>query len=253
MRTRNVTCDELRSVLHGYVDGELDLVRGLEAERHLDACAACARLRDQQQVLRQALGNAALYHPAPDDLRQRIRSSFRPHASRAHFPRLTWPVLGVAASLALVLLLAWIVVRGRPALTAEEPVTQLVLASHARSLIGDHLLDVESSDQHTVKPWLDERLDFAPPVKDLAGEGFPLAGGRLEYVDQRPAAALVYRRHKHIINLFVWPAAEPDEAPRAETRRGYNLVHWTKGGLTCWAVSDLNPDELRLFVELIRG
>lgn len=248
-----MNCEELRSLLHGYVDGELGLERDLEIERHLEGCPACSSAVTRLQSLRQTLADAPLYHRAPAALRERIQSSLRRESRpRAVFPRLPWWPLGLAASLAFIALVAWGALRIAALPSAQEMVAQQVVSSHARSLLPGHLYDVESSNQHTVKPWFNGRVDFAPPVKDL-DQGFPLKGGRIDVVDARNVAALVYERHGHIINLFVWPA-RPDTAspPRASTRQGYHVIHWTDADLTYWVVSDLNEAELWQFVELIR-
>jgi anti-sigma factor RsiW len=135
---------------------------------------------------------------------------------------------------------------------ADERLAREVVAGHARSLMADHLMDIASSDQHTVKPWIAGKLDFSPPVKDLAAQGYALAGGRLDYLGERGVMALVYRRRAHVINLFVWPDAAGAETPlRTDTRQGYNLVHFSRAGMVFWAVSDLNPDELRAFAALL--
>jgi anti-sigma factor RsiW len=132
-------------------------------------------------------------------------------------------------------------------------VAQDVVVNHVRSLLADHLTDVASSDRHTVKPWFAGKLDFAPSVVDLSAEGFPLVGGRLDYLEHRPVAALVYGRRKHTINLFIWPSEHASGgAPQSTTNQGYQIAHWHEAGTTYWAISDLNSGELRQFVQLIR-
>ena len=164
------------------------------------------------------------------------------------------PLLAVAASLALIMAAGWGLARVLLARPDDAFLTQELVAGHVRSqMLPSHRFDVESSDAHTVKPWFEGKLDFSPPVKDLAGQGFPLIGGRLDYLHNRPVAALVYRRRKHSINLFIWPSSPGDEAatPKA-TRQGFHMIRWTRSGMTFWAVSDLNEVELQEFVRLIQ-
>jgi anti-sigma factor RsiW len=240
--------------LTAYFDGELDAARGRAFEDHLAACPDCAHELAALRELRAALQGGSFHHQPPVSLEGRVREALRqarpsPAADRRWMARLT-----VAASLAAAVLLgvtiglAWRTLSGDDRLAAE------VTAGHARSLLAEHLFDVASTDRHTVKPWFQGRTDFSPPVLDLKDQAFPLAGGRLDFLDGRTAAALVYRRQQHVINLFIWPAAEGrDSDVRALSRRGYNLAHWTAAGLNFWAVSDLNADELQEFARLVRN
>jgi len=202
-------------------------------EQHMRSCPSCV------------LQTHARYYEAPAGLEQKIRQSLR----RENSAPSPWRWLAIAASLLLAASIAWNMALLRSRMDTHQVLAASVLSAHVRSLAGTHLLDVLSSDQHTVKPWFNGKLDFSPAVKDL--EGFPLLGGRLEYLDSHPAAALVYGRQKHIINLFIWPSAATT-AEVSETRNGYHLQSWSSGGMTFWAVSDLNETELRQFVRLYR-
>jgi anti-sigma factor RsiW len=203
---------------------------------HLESCPSCV------------IGAHALYYEAPPGLERKIRQSLR-RETKAHSYLQDWRLAAIAASLLLIASLAANIQLFRSRVPAQQLTADAVISAHLRSLAGKHLLDVPSSDQHTVKPWFNGKLDFSPPVKTLPG--FPLIGGRLEYLEGRPAAALIYGRNKHIINLFIWPVPKP--APqKTTTHNGYHLETWSSDGMTFWAVSDLNEPELQDFITLYR-
>jgi anti-sigma factor RsiW len=243
-----MTHRELELQLDAYVDGELAPQEARELEAHLRECSDCARLHQARVALSAAIREQVPAFAAPDGLRTRIEAALR--RTRPAVPRLAWRGLAFAASLAVVAVGSWRLALDR---AAGETLTDQVLASHVRSLMPGHLTDVVSSDQHTVKPWFNGKLDFSPPVYDFAGRGFPLVGARLDYVGGRPVAALVYGRRQHVINVFIWPAAQgPGEGPSAATRQGYHLLHWTTPAYVYWAVSDLGLYELRDFAGLLQ-
>jgi anti-sigma factor RsiW len=260
-----MTCEEARPLIHGYADAELDLAASLEIERHLAGCAACAATYREIGVLRAALRSGAVNFDAPETLRAAIRGAIGDarraegggrRASTMRLPSTFRPPSPFTAALAVAAVLLVIVLAGglrRGGSSSDDLIGNEIVASHVRSLMANHLADVISSNQHTVKPWFDGKIDFAPTVVDFAAQGFPLSGGRLDYAEGRPVAALVYRRREHIINLFTWPIGDSREsAPRLEKRQGYNLVHWTRSGMEYWAVSNLNGAELMKFAALVR-
>ncbi|HKA34237.1 MAG TPA: anti-sigma factor [Candidatus Binatia bacterium] len=243
-----------RNLLDAYLDGELDPAGRLEVERHLQECQLCSQGYEEQSALKRAVGGSGLRYKAPAELQQRIRFALRREAnaekSERTVPRRWFAAAASLAVAALALLVVLPFVRDR---RADDLVARDVLGAHVRSLMANHLADVSSSDKHTVKPWFDGKLDFSPPVEDLAAQGFPLIGGRLDYVDNRPVAALVYQRKKHFINVFVWPAeSRAADAKKIAERQGYDLFHWTKGGMNYWAVSDLEESDLRSFVDMLQ-
>ncbi|HJU12198.1 MAG TPA: anti-sigma factor [Candidatus Binataceae bacterium] len=248
-------CDDARPLLHADLDGELDLNKSLAVEEHVNTCAECARERANLRSLRTAFGNRALYYDPPAKLERQVRAALR-RARRAErirsFDFRSWSWAGAAAA---VFILAVIVVKQvHFGAAADDLITSEVVDDHLRSLAQNHLTDVLSSNQHTVKPWFDGRLSFTPPVKDLVSQGFPLVGGRLDYLENRPVAAIVYRRRQHIINLFVSPVpGATDSQPFSEKRVGYNIVGWTESGMKYWAVSSLNAAELAKFAHLVRN
>jgi anti-sigma factor RsiW len=248
-----MTCADVRTLLHVYADGELDPVRSLGVAEHLGNCPCCGQAFGALQALRGVLAQEPLRHTAPAALHREIRSSLRA-TERAEAPRrLPWWLLAVAASVALVALLGWWAFQTGPRSSGEDRLAHDVLTNHIRSLMLDlHLVDMKSSDRHILKPWFQGKLNFAPTVVDLADRGFPLVGARLDYLDDRRVAAIVYRRRDHLINLFLWPSASgADQAPQALERQGYHLLHWSAGGMTGWAVSDLNSVELEEFARLV--
>lgn len=258
-----MSCQDTQTLIHGYLDGELDPVRNIEIEGHLKECPACVHVYQNQMALRSGIKKGSLYHPSPPGFARQVRSALR-EADESHPAvraketswwqswRPAWVSLGFAASLALVALIS---LRLAPTLSgpsADELVAQEVLDSHVRSLMANHLTDVPSTDQHTVKPWFSGKLDFSPPVVDLADQGFPLVGGRLDYLAGRPVAALVYQRRKHFINVFIWPSTK-DAEQKTLQRQGYNLLSWSRSGMTYWAASDVSINDLQEFVQRMQG
>lgn len=244
-------CQDYEALLPGYIDGELDLMQSVEVERHLAGCAKCRRAVESQRALQSALRTAALYkEPRAGLSRDILRAAKRRERAAAS------PLVAcgrryslVTAFAALLLLIGWGLGRFRTLPAETDLLANEALAGHVRSLMANHLVDVVSSDRHTVKPWFNGRVDYAPPVIEMADQGFPLAGGRLDYLDGRPVTALVYRRQRHIINLFLWPTSSADTGMELLARQGYHMIHWTRARLAYWVVSDLNPTELREFTE----
>lgn len=253
-----MTCAQTREILSAYVDGELPPDLAMETAEHLSACAECGRDYEAMLATVRTAREGLARHHAPDVLRARIRASLReeqPSAvKRVPVARRTWHVPWRTLAAAVVIVVAS---SGLTLLAgnrrAAEPVAQEVLASHIRSLMPEHLTDVRSSDQHNVKPWFNGRMDFSPAVPRLEDQGFPLLGGRIDYVHGRSVAVVVYGRRQHVINVFSWPVgADGDSRPVPRARNGYNLVSWRQDGVEYWAASDLNAPELRQFVALFR-
>ena len=268
-----MNCEEATRLMDGYLDGELDPITNQAIEQHLQDCPNCDRAYQGHRSLIRTIGNATPYYKAPAEMRERIRSSVRkeiteqstrkiapdaepPFAKKRPESRTVllgapWNWLGLAAAVIFAAIIALNFLPGRQRPGADQFLATQLIASHVRSLMANHLTDVASSDQHTVKPWLDEKLDFAPPVVDLSNEGFPLVGGRLDYLDNHPVAALIYQRRKHFINLFVWPVAgDTARATTSRTHQGYQMVHWVDPDFNYWAVSDVNEKELQDFKQL---
>ena len=244
-------CTLDRHLLDGYLDGELGFERALEVEAHIASCPGCASQVESWKQVRSMMQAADLYRRAPAPLEENVRRLAAGTARKKSQPR-SWTLrwiwaTGGAAFASAVLLIAFFA--SRPAGTLAE---REIVTDHVRSLMANHLMDVVSTDQHTVKPWFDGKIEFAPPVQDFAAQGYPLAGGRLDYLNEGKVAVLVYHRALHVINLYVWPAGDNGASPiEARTLQGYNVLSWTRSGFQFRAVSDLNLAELRDFANLV--
>jgi anti-sigma factor RsiW len=259
-----MNCDESEILLHALIDSELDAGHTRDVERHVATCPACANKFAGFRAMREAITGAGLKEQAPSHLRSRIEASLPP-ATTSHlappnarsvkrFWSSSWPfwralfggfALGTALSTAVVTTLVIAPIRN----DQEQRIASDVVSAHLRSLQAGHLTDVETSDQHTVKPWFNGKLDVAPPVIDLMAQGFTLIGGRLDYVNGEPAGSIVYQRRNHVINLFVAQHHAVDRSAAFSTIHGFNIRHWTDEGLDLWAVSDINSGELAEFAQ----
>jgi anti-sigma factor RsiW len=257
-----MNCFDCEMLLHALIDGELDAGHTRDVEAHVKICTACAERLKSFRAMHGAMAGAGLKETAPASLRARIEAAL-PQPSAQPSAQVIAPrqflrpsrrtffggfAAGSVVSAALAASLVLAVVRG----DKNQTIADEVVSAHIRSLQPGHLMDVETSDQHTVKPWFNGKLDVAPPVIDLTAQGFTLLGGRLDYIDGEPVASVVYQRRKHVINLFVAQRLGAKHAGEMTTTvQGYNVRHWTEEGLDFWAVSDLAPDELDEFIQKI--
>jgi anti-sigma factor RsiW len=239
-----MTCDDTEILLHALIDGELDAGHAREVEDHIAGCTACAAQLDAYREMSKAVAGADLRYAAPPQLRRRIEAALPQTRMPSRRAVIRGFAMGSAVSAIAATGLVAIVLRGDD----DARINSEIVSAHLRSLQAGHLTDVLSTDQHTVKPWFNGKLDVAPPVVDLTAQGFTLIGGRLDYVDARPIAAIVYRRRLHVINLFVAQTASTEpRAARMQTFQGFNIRSWGERGLNYWAVSDLAADELAEF------
>ncbi len=250
-----MSCDFTRTALHGYLDGELDALRSAEFERHLEGCRECAKALETEESLRSGLQRNGLYERAPVGLRKKIRAELDALTAAPVAQRIpAWRWVALAASVLVVATISWYAWprpgtrnSDAPPFTAAE-----LIDAHIRSLQPGHLTDVASTDQHTVKPWFNGKLDFAPPVKDYADDGFSLVGGRLDVLGGRNVAVLVYARRKHFINVFVLPTKQADTPIHPPgLRQGYQWLHWRHQGMEYCAVSDISYADLHELAQLI--
>jgi mycothiol system anti-sigma-R factor len=240
-----VSCEQARSILHGYMDGELDAARAAEFESHLETCSSCVAELEAQESLRSSLRRAELYEKAPPALRQKVLAATRGvQPLTISSRRVPWNWIGIAAAILLLFVAGWRMLPGLGSDNSQSVLAAQIVDAHLRSLQPGHLTDVLSTDQHTVKPWFTGKLDFSPPVEDFSADGFPLQGGRLDVLHGRTVAALVYGRRKHLISVFIWPTTEKDAAPRSGSEQGYHWISWQKNGMEFSAVSDVSPADL---------
>jgi anti-sigma factor RsiW len=282
-----MNCRECHDFIDAYIDNELDVAAAILVQQHLRDCSQCQPVLESRKALRALLNNPQLQFEVPDSLPAKIQSGLRTATTgakeersgrrsvipwfsgkiesalraattgakersgrRSVIPWFSVP-LALAAAFTVVLGLVFLNQGGMLDRSRGNALVEEVISSHVRSLLATHLLDVPSTDQHTVKPWFDGKLKFAPPVQDFADHGFRLIGGRLDYVYGREAAALVYQRNKHVINLFIWPSESGrNAAAQGFAKEGYNVLHWTRDGFEFWAVSDVNTGDLRAFADL---
>ncbi len=247
-----MVCRESKRILGAYVDNEVDLLTSVALEDHLSTCPDCNHELEKQRSVKNLLRSVELRPACPPELRQEILARLGPQQKTGK--TLRWPSMRLrawtaAAAVAMVLFFAaFMLFYGRQ---GQRQVLDEVVDNHVRSLMLNHLADVISTDQHTVKPWFNGKLDFSPKVQDFSDKGFPLIGGRLDYMENQTVSVLIYKRRQHVINVFNHPASA-EIKPVTSERRGYNLVHWASGGMEYWVISDLNASELQELTALLR-
>jgi anti-sigma factor RsiW len=253
-----MNCRECYGYIDAYIDNELDIASTILVKQHLRSCFGCQQLLETRKAVGALLDNPQVRFEVPDSLFGRIQSALpvsrsevkQRSSGRFVIPWFTIP-FALAATIAVIFGLFFLNHAGLVDRSPGNALAQDVLSSHIRSLLATHLLDVPSTDQHTVKPWFDGKLKFSPPVHDCVERGFRLTGGRLDYLNGREVAALVYQRRLHVINLFIWPSASGrNTAAESFTKDGYNVSHWDRDGFEFWAVSDVNAEDLRTFAGL---
>ncbi len=256
-----MTCEDARSLLDAHADRELDPAMERDVARHLSGCEQCSRELEAIRAIKTALSGEASYLRAPDALRRKIEEAIGSTAAKDRVATASaaerrarlfrWPAVAIPAAIAALLaILLMPRMFGPP---EGDFLLREVVAAHVRSTQVDHLTDVASSDRHTVKPWFAGKIDFSPPVVDFQAQGFKLVGGRVDYLDDRAVAALVYQHGPHIINVFVWPSAKPDSSPAMTARSGYNIDRFAHAGMNYWIISDMSADEIAKLAALLNG
>ena len=246
-------CKEIQHLLHAYLDAELDAAHSLLVERHLQGCALCTRAYQSYQTLSAAIRESSFAYQAPPSLYKRVLLAL---PTLEHIPRVSKPNFQPWLSAAAVLFVLlcgyafWTFTQARSGISVNSDIAQAVINSHEHSLLDHHLVDLSTSDPHALHAWFENKLGYSPPVIDLTLQGFALIGGRLDTLDNRVVAAIVYKCGTHVINLYAWPATQYVGADTLSLQ-GYDLTHWTRGGMNCWAVADLGENELQQFAHLM--
>jgi anti-sigma factor RsiW len=249
-----MNCRETKHLLNAYVDGELHSAGSLAVETHMRGCTSCLNEVESLHALASAIENGSLRFKAPAHLKRTIQGAIREANPQPRFSLFSWRWASALASAILVAALTWTVTTNWTRSSEETALVNDIVSSHVRSMLENHVTDVFSSDQHTVKPWFRGKLDYSPPTKDLTEQGFRLVGGRMDYLNNRPVAALVYQRNLHFINLFVWPSNNTGISQEEQlARQGYNLIHWTQAGMTYWLISKLDLPALKECAQLLNS
>jgi anti-sigma factor RsiW len=249
-----MSCDSVEDLLGAWLDNELDATQSAEVAAHVGTCNSCTASLERLRQLSAAMRSPELTWQPPAYFEARVMGAVRDAARPQRSVRQPfWRWAALAACIVLGAAILWTTLPLRSPGSNTQLLAQEVVSSHVRSLLGSHLLDVPSTDQHTVKPWFDGKLDFSPDVKDLGNQGFRLIGGRLDYLGGRRVAALIFQHRLHMVNLFIWPSGQGDSSPQPEPgQKGYNLVHWNTAGVTYWAAADIPVAELEDFAQLYR-
>lgn len=244
-------CSKIQSFIDGYFDSELDLTKSLEIEEHIKNCENCSAILNNYKMLHNAFRDKSFYYNAPPSLKNKIASESDKQTNKPIFKTksiFNWRNTSFALTALLIISVILIINLNNNSISGD--ISDQIVNSHLRSLASGSLTDVLSTDKHTVKPWFNGKINFSPPVSDLSSKGFPLIGGRIDYLNLKPAAVLVYRYNKHIINLYIFLNDKSINVNREiSSHSGYNIIHWVKDGMDYRAISDLNIEKLKIFNE----
>lgn len=249
-------CQESKKLLDAYVDNEVDLMQSVVLEDHLAQCSDCTRNVESRRALKDAIQDSNLRYAAPPELVRSVRKSLRMPADSVASPKWQWfraAFVGFAAATALCTVIATVIIYQFRTPQPQQQLATLLIDDHVRSMQGgtNHLVDIPSSNQHVVKPWFNDKLDYSPKVTDFADKGFPLIGGRLDYLNDRNVAVLIYKRNQHVINVYVYPV-KGDSTQNVYQKNGYNVIYWSREGMEYSVVSDLNLAELQQFAGMLK-